>query len=425
MVWYISPSGSTDISSCGHSIDDPCATLELILSNSSLFVPSESGGCYQSPEDNDGRLSTTVYFLPGDHEVPPVCLSKWSNLAIIGLGGPGIQSSLSTSLGIIVFNNCTNITIRSIRFISSIVGKASIYAVDSTELTIANCSIPVFATASYGVWLYNAYGTINIINTRFYGNSVLIYGADLRPDTALLISQGEPGSLGLSTLSVTRGFMPANVLVDNCTFDRLIGNQPSAISNSYLVSSSISQAVRVALSEDTAGNVIVFQNCVFQDTSNMAGSTVLIRLGDTAQDNTIFLIHCTFTDNLSHYGGGLAVYLLNNASNNTIKVTNSTFINNEATSEGGGILFVSLVPEPTNDLFITYCVFLSNKAIYGAGLFIFNDPNWYSFTFPINYISPPLTDVGIVNSKFESNDAEITEGVVNTLRVRLTLAGDK
>lgn len=426
IVWYISPSGSTDISSCGHSIDNPCATLDLILSNSSLFIPSLTGGCYQSPEETDGRLSTTIYFLAGDHDVPPVCLSRWSDLAIIGLGSPGIQSNISTSLGIVVFNNCTNITVQGMRFISSIVGKANIYAVDSSELTIMDCSIPVFATASNGIWLYNAYGSINIVNTRFYGNSVLIYGANLKPSTALLISQGEPGSLGLTVLSITRDSIPVNVVVDNCTFERLIGNQLEAsASDSYITSSSISQAVMVALGDYSVNNVVLFQNCVFQDISSVAGSVVLIRLSGNVQNNSIFLTDCTFTDNLSRYGGGLAVYLLNNATSNTINVINSTFVSNEATFEGGGISLVSLVFEPTNDLFISNCYFMSNKAIYGAGVFIFNDPNWYSFVFPSGCISQPLTNVEIVNSQFEGNTAEITEGVVNTLRVRLVLKGNK
>lgn len=79
VVWYIDPTSTADLETCGHEASQPCPSLEVVFQESLLF--NSSSACYTSLGDQDGRTSTTV-FLMGSIFVPPLCIHNWQNLHV-------------------------------------------------------------------------------------------------------------------------------------------------------------------------------------------------------------------------------------------------------------------------------------------------------------------------------------------------------
>ena len=418
-VWYISSNGSNDILTCGRSVATACSSLQLILNNITVSVPDVNGDCYESFED-DG---ITFYLLNGEHFIPPICFHSWSNTAIIGIGEEvKVQLQLGRHLGNIEFHNSTNITIANINFVSSIVGKATIYVTETTELYISNCVLPVYATGSYGIWLVNMYGENTITDTQFYGTT-----SSKTPPLALFISQGKgQNSVFLADQTLLSSF---NITVLNCSFEKLIINinedNPGQFTNDYVDASTNGLAVLVQFRRLAYENNIHFQDCVFRNIINPYGSGVIIRYSDSASNNTALFTGCTFDDNLSRYGGGVATYFMYNSDMNKLQVSNCSFTQNKATFEGGGVFVVSIVTEPTNEVSIQHCTFLSNSALYGAGVFILNDPNWSNFNTILHATSLRLMSVEMCNCTFTKCAASISEGVVNMLSTFMILKVNK
>ena len=424
--WYIASNGSTDITECGVSIDKPCASLQMILNSTASITTSavEGYSCYEPESDDD---SHNFYFIGGRKiEIVPVCLVSWSSIAITGIGEVDIDSYLSITRGIIEIHNSTQITISNINFITSFVGKATLFIAGSTQLHIHKCTLALHATSSNGILLTNMYGNSTISNTVFKGNSILVKVFQLQPSAALKINQGESMDNDVA-YSYEVPLEPFYIAVDNCSFDELV---TTASTNrreidSYDTVSSNGQAILVQFRGPTNGNYLTISHCSFRNTLVLDGSTAIIRFNHNCFNNTAIFTNCVFEDNKSRYGGGVAAYFLLYSELNHFQVTNCTFKGNEATFEGGGVFVASTVPVSNNEVFIENSWFISNTGQYGSGLFVFNYPNLYDSNVTNSIVMSNLIRVEMSNCHFMECSSALSEGVVNILTTYFTVKGNK
>lgn len=418
VVWYISPNGSTNASSCGRAPDNPCASLELLLSQSELF--SIEGGHVSSSGDTDGRLSTTVYFMEGESFVPSTRLRGWSNLRIVGLGRVTLNSHVVGLKNFFEFHNCSNVTIEGINFASVFIGRAVLYVQDSRDVTVTDCTIPVTSRAARGIQLMNSTGSVNITNTLFFGDIDL--EARDNPAIGLLVTQGERPSLGTASSDNEDSYIQAEFLVQNCTFRDIADGARSG--TGYTSTSRNAVGVLVQLYSEAQDNLITFQDCIFTNLIHASGSGVLVQFDGNAIGNTARFMNSIFTNNTVLYGGGVAVYFIS-STDNLVEIEECEFTNNKATFEGGGVHIVSLSPQPTDFVHLRNCTFRENEADYGVGLFLFNDPSWSSSAPLPNSTSLPLMNVQVEDCVFVNCSAYVSEGIVNSLRIRMSMKGNK
>ena len=419
VVWYVSPGGSTNASSCGRTQSDPCAALDVVLSQSELFVVDGGSGCVSSSGDYDGRLSTTVYFMEGENFVPSICLSGWTNLRIAGQGGVMVTSSLGGGRGFFEFRNCSNVSIEAIHFSSGFVGRSTLYIENSRDISINDCIFPVTSLAGNGVYFKSCNGSVSVTNCLFFGD--LSLGAGSNPAVGMVISQGQNpfGNVGATDDS----YPQADFFIGNCTF-RDIAN--GAVPNlSY--QSAWGNAVGLLGVFYSDNSTVTIEGCTFTDLKNTGGSSIILRFESRSSNNVARLVDTLFLNNTALYGGGVAVYFISSFVNNLVEIENCVFTNNTATFEGGGVHVVSLSSQPTDlvRLRLRKTTFRNNEADFGAGVFIFNDPSWFSRTISSNSISLPLMSVEMEDCVFMNCSASVNEAAVNTLRVKLTMLVDK
>ena len=424
---FISSSNGVDQSECGTS-STPCFSLVYALSSilTSSVDESSQGNTLKCFTNSTEQLN--IMLQDGEHVIDPVCFRKVRGITLRGMGAvSGIRSSiLGNTYGLFAFFDSQEITIDNVTFIDSVIGRSSIYASNTTELNIRHCNLPVYANGAMGVWLVDPYGTVNIANVRFYGNPAILQFARTAPGTALLVTVGDSFSnFGLLGLAEAVPLIPVDILVHNCTFERLISNDVGAI-NDYRQSSLRSKVVQVLLRGDASGNTVTFMDCLFQDNIDYSGSTVIARISGDATQNYVYYIDCNFLNNTARFGAGIASYFIDSVEDNNVTVTNCLFSYNEASLEGGGVFMAALSRDPqSNSISIKESTFVGNSAPYGAALYLFNDPTLYISSPGFYSISLPVMVATVTDSLFISNRALISEGVITTLRVHLELDGEK
>ena len=422
-IWYLSYNGSSDISTCGDSSINPCSSIELILNNiTTTAETSGEGPCYNGLEEQ-----VTTFIVVGRVFVPPVCFSGWSNLSITGYKGQSVlDSDLSgNQRGVLNIKDSHNVSITNIDFTTSIVGRATIYITNTSDVIISNVLLPIYSTQSNGILLLNAYNDVSISDVSFHGNDVFV-SLGFQPAAALLIDQGHGTNGGIPAEGLPT-INRLNLSVKNCSFTRLTRNSPSSVptNNDYIGFSSVSQAVLIQLRQGGNDNVINFSGNSFQTISNPAGSVVSVRHSGTAANNSITFTDNHFTDNTARYGGGIAVYYLYQSHDNHVIIRNSVFTRTRATFEGGGVFVASIVSDSSNTISVEGCDFINTAADYGAGIFVFNDPNWFTNPYIVNRILPPLMSVSIDTVQFTDCDTNIDEGVMNMLNGNVNINGNK
>lgn len=429
-VYYVSSQFGSDIDSCGATSSTPCSSVYYVL-NSTLTQQVFNGGtCFTSP--SNGPLS--IILLEGNHIIDPVCLAAIDNFTISSQTFANIYSSIFGNLyGIIYLLDSSNVTITNLNFVDSVIGRSTIYAHNTSNIRISNCSIPVYADGASGLGLVNPQGSVTITNIKIYGNRVLnSISEDLlhhgSPGTAFYITIGVGSSYGyyLTEAQLLTTLDPVDIIVENCSFEKITFETDQGIYD-YRQTSQRSKVMRVTLTRKAVGNKIIFRDCMFENNIDLTGSIALTNI-ENAQDNMVEFQHCTFQHNFALFGGGIGAYFSGGDTlNNTISVTDSTFLYNKATQEGGGVFTVTLASSPqSNNLIIMDSLFSHNLAVYGASVFLFNDPVPYlEVSSDVPIISQPLMKVTINNSSFKNNKAVLSEGVVNALRINLQLSGTK
>ena len=130
--WYVSPGGSSNATFCGADRSNPCNNILLVLSRNYPF----SNPCYL-PKNGSG-LGTTTFFFEGTNYLPPLCMSRWSNLRFSGLGNNAtlLVQQITTLNGLLTVDNCTNVTVQSLQLASSPIGKSVLFVDNSRNISI-------------------------------------------------------------------------------------------------------------------------------------------------------------------------------------------------------------------------------------------------------------------------------------------------
>lgn len=437
-VYYVSSEVGSDIADCGATAS-PCSSVHHVLNLTLSLQQIDDGDslvtCYTSSPD----VALSIILLDGNHVIDPVCLASIDNFTISSLNSSSSRiysSLLGNFYGIIYFLNCNNITVTNLTFVDSVIGRNTIYARNTSDIHVSHCSIPVYAVGASAIVLMNPQGSVIITNVKVYGNRILndisegfLHNDGGSPGTAFRISIGVGSSsygVYLTEAQSLTTLSPVNILIENCLFEKIISETDEEIYD-YMQSSQRSKVMRIDLTNKAIGNTIVFRNCVFENNVDLTGSIALTSI-EEAHDNTVEFHSCHFKHNTAKFGGGIATYFSGTDTfNNTINITESTFLDNQATQEGGGVFMATLARSPqTNTLGIINSSFTHNSALYGACVFLFNDPIQYlHVSSDMPGISKPIMRVSLSNTLFTNNTAMLSEGVVNALRMQLELTGTK
>ncbi len=441
VVWYISPEGSGDITTCGRSQDNPCRDLELILNQSPLFN-NGSATCYLSEGDEDGRDSTTLFFLGQSNVVSPVCLMNWTNLRISGGVSPGNRNTITTStlatneVGNFEFIGCSNVSIEGLDFKTSLIGKSILYFEASSDITVSSSSFSVESLASRGLTLRNCAGDILLSNNTFYGDPQRIT-TDSFYSLGLYVTHGCESSNAWQPCTVTVPFsdVPYDLAtwsmaltITRCVF-RDISNRNTPSDNYGTVRKS-AVAMRVQFSSQSVDNQVVVRESEFMRMSNSEGNNVLLNYNSGSENNTVLFEDCRFSQNRARYGGGVASYFYGGPESSSLGIENCQFEDNAADFEGGGVFAVFLSSYINNRLYLTNTRFYRNSALYGGGVFIFNNPSWFRQRGLFDPDPLPLVEAEMEGCVFTNNTATLTttstnEGIVNLLRVSLHISGNR
>ena len=263
---------------------------------------------------------------------------------------------------------------------------------------------------SVGIDIVDSSGYVTVENTLFYGKGTKV----VRPSGALRAIQG-----------AAQG--PFNLYVCNCTFRDVAGDSQASVrtKNSYTEVYREAAGLVLTLGANAAGNVVTVQNSLFTRLQSTASNVVGVDFDTASSGNLVRFVGCTFRDNTARYGGGVSAYFWTDSSNNALQVRDCNFINNTATLEGGGVLGVFISEQVDNKLDIQSSTFIGNSAMYGAGVFVLNNPAWYDYTGATYNITPALVSVNISGCTFINNTAPICEGIVSVLRVLLYMNGNR
>ena len=414
VVWYVNSASTEPAETCGHLPSAPCASLEVVFQQSQLV--NETLSCYTSLGDQDGRSSTTV-FLTGSTFVPAVCLYNWRNLHVAGYP-PGSSSAVINTerfgiSSIFNFFNCTNVTLEGLVFNTSSQNRQTLYFEGCRDVAVLQCSLPLSAINGYGMEVRNSGGQVAIEDCVFSGDST-VEGGDNHGIAVRLVS-------GTQQYDSEEVFSAMSVLVRGCVFRDLVSyGQPE---DSYRSALSSALSMLVQLWRGAINNHILVENSSFSNITNTIGHSVTVHFDSGSVNNSVVFSHSRFIDNSVRYGGGVAAYFSGGTGsrNGSLSITDCLFLNNHADFEGGAVFVAFLQEEITNQVAITSNLFHGNSALYGAAVFLFNNPAWYSRQGPPDSVALPLTPVNIDNCTFTTNNASLEEGVVTALRVILGL----
>ena len=421
VVWYVSATnGSSDIATCGHSIDRPCSSLQLIIDQSPLFDNTSSIRCHVSLGDNDGRSSTTVYFLEGEHFVPPVCLMNWTNLRIAGLGRVVITSrdSIAASRAFFEFRQCRNVSIENVEgFDTSFVGKSTLFFDSTSDIRISRCVFPVMRLQSTGVIAQRVSGVVEITDSQFFGNTEL--GSE--ESYGLSILHGCPDN-GRSDSQCLNPWPPIQITIRDTNFTNFTAE--TMPEDSYSSTRSDSIGMRIRFLPGSTNSTALIENVQSNGNINAGGSHMLVNFDSLSSGNSVRFSNCRFEDNKVRYGGGIAAYFYGGARDNSLEIEDSWFVNNIADFEGGGV-FIAYLESPGNNLVrISRNYLEGNRAYSGAGVFMFNSPSFLNQAGLFDPVSLPLITANLTNCTFKHNKAtQLKEGVVTLLRMLFNITG--
>lgn len=425
VVWYVSTNGSSNIATCGHSVDNPCVSLQLIILQSRLF-DNTSANCLRSAGDDDGRSSTTVYFLEGVHFVPPVCLTNWTNLRIVGLGAVTITSRnyIGTERAFFEFRHSRNISIEDIsNFNTSFIGKSSLYFDTTSDIRISNCVFPVVSEHGTGVIIMRTEGVVEITNCVFVGNAAP--GTNESYGLSILLGCGDKTNNDVCPLgNPVEPFEPAHITIRDTNFTNFTTNAET--NDLYISTKCDTIGMRIRFLHGAVGSSVLIDNVWSTRNVHPSGSHMLVNFDSGSNDNSVKFVNCKFYENKVRYGGGIAAYFYGQTKDNSLVIEDSYFVNNTADFEGGGV-FVAYLDSPENNFVeISRSTFERNFAYSGAGLFMFNSPSFFNQPGLFDPQSLALVMASINNCSFTHNKATLLkEGVVSLLRMIFNISGVK
>lgn len=419
--WYISPNGSADVATCGHSPDIPCNSLQTVLTQSRQF--NETAPCYLSSGATDGRDSTTIYFMGEENLVPPVCLMNWVNVRVVGLGNRTtiVSRPFGAQRGIFEFISSANVSIENLSFATSAIGRAILFFQACRDIRVVDSLFLINATSSQGVQLLQCAGDISLSGNLFYG--------DPSKDSSRLHPLGLDVTHGCSDCTLPFTEIPYNfstlsfsLEITRCVFQDISNEGPPR--DSYGSSRTGAVAMRLQFREESVGNRIAVVDTTFKRISNSESNGVLVNYEGRTENHTVLFEDCTFQENRVRYGGGVAAYFYSNPSNNLLEIRGCTFMDNTADFEGGGVFAVYLSSGMDNSVVISNSSFIRNTAQSGSGIFLLNNPSWFMQRGAFDPISFTLVGAELRDCVFQSNVASsLSQGVVGVLRIKLNISG--
>ena len=405
VTWFIGgpnhPNSSANITECGRTVELPCVNLSVVLEVSKVFKINDSRCAISTNEGN--RSSTTVIFLSGTYVLPAICLYNWSNVYVQGIGDVSIVSPTSGQTGdygVFKFVNSSNITIVNLNFIVYTPGRAALLFQNSIDLFISNCTYDLSADGSRGIVIEQPQEDVVIQGCMFKGNVL-----NVTESTGLIIHFAE----GVSAVKIEHNDF------------RDFYAPPTTQLESYRRSRKLGQALLLIFDEFSTGHTVEVSQCMFIENIASSGSTLLISFYSGSKLNNVFVTECQFTGNRNLYGA-VGIYHWRRTADNSVTIKHSNFSGNQANLEGGGIFAAFLSRHATNLLTIHNCIFVNNSAKEGGALDLFNAPAWFTHSVDV---SDDLVSVSISNCMFANNAALGTEGIINTLRIRLFFSNTK
>ena len=368
---------------------------------------------------SDGRSSTTLYFLEGEHFVPPVCLSNWTNLRIRGLGEVSITSrdAIGAPRAFFEFRGCSNVSIENIaNFNTSFIGKSTLYFDSTSDIRISNCVFPVLSKQSMGVVIQGTKGAIEITDSLFVGNSA--------PSTSesygLSILHGSEDS---NTNIVVDPLEPVSITISNTNFTNFTTD--SKPNDRYSSTKSDSIGMRIRFLRGAVDSTALIENVRSYRNVHPGGSHMLVNFDQDSSGNSVRFVNCNFEENNVRYGGGIAAYF-DSTANNRLIIEDTKFVNNTADFEGGGVFVAYLESVENNAVQISRNSFERNQAYSGAGVYLFNSPAFLDQPGLFDPVSLPLVAANISDCSFVRNKAaQLKGGVLSVLRMQLSIRGTR
>lgn len=272
--------------------------------------------------------------------------------------------------------------------------------------------MPLSSVNGYGVQVRDSGGSVLVEDTQFAGDPSVApqdnHGIALR-----IVS----GSYFLDD----NIYQEMDVLIRNCIFQNLASD--GMPQDSYRQARSSALSLLVQFRRGASYNTLSIVDSVFQNISNTISHSVTVHYDSGSFNNSVSFTNCTFHDNTVRYGGGIATYFSGGADsrNSSLRISDCKFTNNHAHFEGGGVFVAFLEEVISNEVFIDSSLFHSNSALYGAAIFLFNNPAWFSRHGPPDSVALPITPVNVSSCDFFDNEANLDEGVITSLRILLTL----
>lgn len=268
--------------------------------------------------------------------------------------------------------------------------------------------MPLTATNGYGVEVRDCCGHIVVEDSQFYGDPS-VQGGDNRGIALRIVT-------GSDVFDSDNEYPPMDVVVSKCNFrDFTSYGQPQ---DSYRQALGSALSMLVQLRRGAYNNRLLVKGSSFYNITNSIGHSVTVHFDSGSINNSVTFSGCMFEDNMVRYGGGVASYF-SGSLNGSLEISDCNFTNNTADFEGGGVFVAFLQEDIANQVSITSCLFEGNRALYGAAIFLFNNPAWFSTHGPPDAVALPLTPVNLDYCTFFGNNASLEEGVVNTLRIIL------
>ena len=291
--------------------------------------------------------------------------------------------------------------------------RQNLYFEGCTDLAIRYCSMPLTAVNGYGVEVRDSGGQLEVEGCLFSGDPTV--EGEVNHGIALRVVTG-------SELFFTDEVYPAmDVVIRDCEFHNLTSYGPPE--DSYRSARSSALSLLVQFRRGASNNRLSVEGSRFHNITNTVGHSVTVHFDSGSFNNSVSFSDCTFEGNRVRYGGGMATYFSGGVEsrNGSLFISDCNFTNNHANFEGGGVFVAFLQEEISNQVFLSSNLFRGNSALYGAAVFLFNNPAWFSRHGPPDSVALPLTPVNISSCYFTDNDASLDEGVLTALRIILTL----
>ena len=298
-------------------------------------------------------------------------------------------------------------------FNTSSQNRQNLYFEGCTDLTLRQCFMPLTAINGFGVEIRDSGGQVLVEGCVFSGDPTV--AGENNHGIALRLVTG-------SQLFETDLVYPVmDVVIRDCDFQHLASYGPPE--DSYRIARSSALSLLVQFRRGAFDNRLLVEGSLFHNITNTVGHSITVHHDSGSFNNTVSFSNCTFVGNRVRYGGGVATYFSGGTEsrNGSLYISDCLFTNNHADFEGGGVFIAFLEQEISNRVFITSCLFEGNSALYGAAVFLFNNPAWFSRHGPPDSVALPLTPVNISSCYFTGNDASLDEGVITALRIIITL----